>query len=307
MGGAVLLGMLAYDIFFTVFHSRGRGGPVNRTISAAVWRVAHRFGRRRDGTARDGLLSLAGPAIVLAALLTWVMLLVGAFALIYYPWIGSFLVSPGSTRTGWSEALYYSGYVAATLGLGDLVPDLPALRLLTVLEALGGFAIVSVAITYFLAVYRELVAMQSLAADIAALCARGTSPLLDFTRSHGTAMLARWSEQFSAALSHVLLAHFQYPVLHYFRPLVPSRALPVQLGMLLRLREEVAAEAARGSDGEIGTLASHPSFVALNHTLDEYLAEVDRLFVRPERRGATKGGAGESSRRHDRLLEYMLY
>ena len=90
--GAALLLLLAADVFFTVFSPHGRGGPVNRRQNRALWALFRASGRRRDGSARDRWLPLAAPFMVVSTLAFWVLWLVIGFALVYYPWIESFLV-----------------------------------------------------------------------------------------------------------------------------------------------------------------------------------------------------------------------
>lgn len=300
--GSLLVLLLASDVFLTVFHSRGRGGPVSRRHNRLLWAMLRRLAR---GSHSPALLSLGGPVMVVATIAMWVLLLVTGFALIFYPWVATFLVSPGSLRTPWAEALYYSAYTAATLGFGDVVANSEALRLITTLEAFGGFALLSVSMTYFLSVYRQLIVMQSLAADISGLFASGgPERVVDFAREEGHEVLARWSEQLSRGLSTVLLSHFQYPVLHYFWAKKPSRALPVQLGPLLGLRRLVL----EADSPPMNTFAVHPSFRALEHALEEYLGEVDSLFI-PKRFGFGDGPkAGDDvEQAHGRLLAYMRY
>lgn len=299
----MLVVLLTLDVFLTIFHAQGRGGPLTRRLSRLVWSATRAAGQRADGSKREGVLALGGPALVVTTLVVWVLLLVAAYTLVYYPWIHAFLVSPGTLRTGWLEALYYSGYTAATLGLGDVIAGPEALRIVTVLEAFGGFALLSVSTSYFLSVYRELVAMQSLASDISSLFSEGEEPVVRFTRDEGYEALARWSEQLSSDLSRVMVAHHQYPVLHFFRPREQARALPVQLGALLRLRSLVAAE--HGCPALAG-LGRHPSYRALMNTLDTYLAAVDRFFV-PGRVRDGSTGAEKTEKAHARLLEYMRY
>lgn len=165
--GVALLALLFADVFLTVFHAQGHGGPLNRSQNRAMWTLFSAVGVRADGAPRAKLLAFAAPVMAIAALASWVVLLVFAFALIYFPSVQTFLVSPGQIRTPWVEALYFSGYTAATLGLGDMVPESEGLRLLAVLESFSGFAILSASVTYLLAVYRELVTMQSLASNVA--------------------------------------------------------------------------------------------------------------------------------------------
>lgn len=304
--GAALIAVLAVDVFSTVFHSRGRGGPLNRRLNRAVWALFRSVGRRGDGIVRGDLLAAAGPVIVIATLFVWVAILVVSFALVYYPWIQDFLVSPGSLRTPWSEAIYYSGYTAATLGTGDLVPDAPALRLLTPLQAFGGFALLSAAVTYFLAIYREVLRMQALASDLAAYFRRGTDEIVEYVRSRSAEPVARWSEGISSSISEVLLGHFEYPILHYFRPARIDKALPVQLGRLLELDE--AVRAGGGAPG-LDELRDHPSYRALQHSVDSYLREVGELFLPHGKLAATSGGVEDAPAAdlHSRLLDYMLF
>ena len=86
---------------------------------------------------------MGGPFLAVLTPPAWALIVVAGFALIFYAWIEGFLVSPGSLRAPWAEVLYYSGFSAATLGTGDVLADLPALRLLTILEGLSGFALLS--------------------------------------------------------------------------------------------------------------------------------------------------------------------
>lgn len=300
--GVLMIVLLTMDVFFTVFHAQGQGGPLTRRLCRVVWSATRSLGQRRDGSKRERVLALGGPVLVVTTLLLWVVLLVVAYTLVYYPWITTFLTSPGSLRTPWVEALYYSGYTAATLGLGDLVAEPEMLRLVTVLEAFGGFALLSVSTSYFLAVYRELIAMQSLAIDISGLFSAGEDQVVEFTRNEGYEALARWSEQLSSGLSRVLVSHHQYPVLHYFRPREETRALPVQLGALLRLRGLVATD--HGSPA-LATLRRHPSYLALMDSLESYLAGVDEYFIPGRDHGRSAGD--ETERAHMCLLSYMRY
>ena len=97
------------------------------------------------------MLERCGPVSALSSILSWIALLVLGFSLLYYPAIGRFASEPAGPD--WAEALYYSGYVASTLGIGDLVAPTPTLRLLTVVEALGGYTLLGVSITYLVSIY----------------------------------------------------------------------------------------------------------------------------------------------------------
>lgn len=298
----VLLGVaLVVEVFVTVFFPQGRGGPFTRRQNHWIWRGFRATARRRDGSIRDTWLSLAGPVLVLATITCWVVWLVVAFALIYLPWIEEFLLTSGTRRPGWAEAVYFSGYTAATLGLGDLVPDHVALRLLTVLEAFGGFALLSASVTYFLAVYRELIRKHALATDLNSYFGGGVDAVLAFVEENGPDPVARWAESVSASLSQLLLAHYQYPVLHFFRSSDASRRLPEQLEHLMVLRRRVREDA----QGPIGGLARHPGYCSLQRTVGQYVSDLTRLFV-PGSGGAGGGPHDSVPEAHRRLREFTI-
>lgn len=287
-GLAVLL-VLFVDVFSTVFDPRGRGGPLNRRLNRAFWHVA----RKLPGG--DSILAIAAPLMVVVTLLSWVVLLIGGFAAIYYPFIGNFLVSPGSLRNPWAESLYYSGYTAATLGFGDIVPDRAAIRLLAPVEAVLGFALVSVSVTYLLAIYRELLAMQSLSAFIASYT-DDTEQLLATIQEAKSESPQRFAETVHASLLRVLESHFQYPILHYFRPPDRSRALPVQLSGLLELMTRMDCDSS----------SARLPFRNLEKSIDEYMLLVEKHFI-PERFETGVERDRERDRALVRLLRYMEY
>lgn len=300
LAGVALLMFLFTDVFLTVFHAQGHAGPLSRAQNRVVWRVFRAAGIRSNGEPRTGVLAMAAPAMIVTTLATWVVLLVAGFALIYLPRMDTFLFSPGALRTPWLEAVYYSAYTAATLGLGDMVADLESLRILTAVEAFAGFALLSVSVTYMLAVYRELLAMKTLASEIAGYVRPGVAYVRSFARSEGRDAVARWMESVTSALMHVMQAHFQYPVLHYFRPQEADSALPLQLTAL----RDLSATGGKSESGEKDP-ADHPSWRALQDATGVYLRTVEDVFI--PRTFEPRGADSDQERAHRRLLAYMVY
>lgn len=305
-GGAVLL-VLLVDVFLTAFHAEGRGGPLTRRLNRVLWRALRRLGTTGAGDTRPRILALGGSLHAVATIVTWGLMLILGFALIYYPYVPSFVSSPPAPGPSWVDALYYSGYAATTLGLGDVVATLPALRLLTVLEALNGFAMLTVAVTYVLAVYREAGKMQALASEIAAYFDAGVDTIAEYARGDAVAQIAAWEERIAASLLQTLEAHWQYPVLHYFRPRDDDRSLPLQLGKLISFLESTGTggekEDEAGSRRDEGVHA-RPSRELLERAVDSYLQNMDRQYVP----GAVEDGEDADPRRHQRrLLHHMGY
>ena len=290
IAAALMLALLLVDVFSTVFDPRGRGGPLNRRQNRLMWRLI-----RKVGADRPAFLALGAPLMVVTTLWVWVVLLVVAFAVAYFPFMDTFLKSPGELSHPAMEALYYSGYTAATLGFGDVVPALPWLRLLAPVEAFLGFALLSVSVTYLLAVYRELLAMHTLASTLNAYVR--AELVEELRRTEVPAEANRFLEYASVALLRNLTAHFQYPILHYFRPEDERSALPVQLAPLIDVMRPGHDEPSRGL-----------SFNAFRKAVEDYMNLVEEHFI-PEGFGleGISEQVSEAERAHIRLLRFMCY
>lgn len=259
--GILLLGLLALDVFVTVFHASGHAGPVTRRQNRLLWAGFRAVGIRSDGTSRERLLAFGGPTLVATTLLVWVGWLVLGYFLLYLPFISSFLVSPGSLRTPWMEALYYSMYTAGTVGLGDVIADAEALRVLTGLQAMSGFALFSLSITYLLSVYGELISARATASGISGYFAEGMAATLRRVEEARPEAFARWAEGITTALLRTTQAQFQYPVLNYFYSADRSRALPVQVGRLLEICRGPNGPRSRTRSGLSAVLSRTPACV----------------------------------------------
>ena len=230
VGGTLLIGLLFADLLMTVFHPQGHGGPLHRRLNRLLWSTLRCSMKGLQGATKDRFFALCGPLIAVFSVGTWGLWLILSFTLLYYPH-RSFLWSETGEST-WLDVFYFSGYVASTLGIGDIVPVTAALRLLTVVEAMSGFALFAIATTYLLAVYQHVAKEQVIALELAGR--------LIFEDSQQTqASIGSWGHSTARGLLEVAQAHGQYPVLHYFRPAEPERALVVQVGRLLEVLDSV--------------------------------------------------------------------
>lgn len=292
VGASVLL-LLAVDLFVTVFHPEGHGGPLTQRHNGAVWGLWKKAAP--SGKRRDGWLGLGGPVLAVLTPAIWALLLVAGFALIYYPWMERFLVSPGTLRVHWVEALYFSGFAAATLGTGDIVPDLAPLRLLSIVQALSGFALLSASLTYILAVYRENGRKTTLASELALHYRRGDAGAEPSAVAEEPEL---WLKHVVRELLHVTQAHAQYPILHYFRPSDAHNSLALQLEPLVRM------SGSGGLGSPAGDQPGSSEAALVSDSLDRYLTAADRRFVRSP---SGEAGGGSLDDRYRRLLDYLGY
>ncbi len=241
LGVAIFL-MLFIDIYVTVFVPRGGGGPISSRLYKHSWSIWKRLGGRLSGTRRRWWLAQLGPMLVPLTLMVWGVMLVGAFALIYAPWVSGFSISPEKSgpMSGWAMALYYSGYSAVTLGVGDIVPDGTAPRFLAVFEAGLGFALFTASVSYLLSVYGARDRSTAAALMMSRLVGRreGGNPvglLIGVSKAGSESELINMLEHLSLSMSELLEAVGEYPLIQYFHEPNDDRAISVALSDLLML------------------------------------------------------------------------
>ena len=159
--GALLVVLALRDIVHTLLHPSGRG-DASWWILRLVWRLWRRLSRGRPER-----LSLGGPLALLAVIGAWCVALVVGWALIYWPHLPHAFTAgegvPLEKRSGLVTALYFSVVSISTVGFGDITPTSDALRLLSGLEAIVGFALLTVSITWVLSVFPVLTRQRTLA------------------------------------------------------------------------------------------------------------------------------------------------
>ena len=161
----ILLGIL--DVFFTVLHYDGFGFLSSRlynNLFNAVRFVTRPLPRKYRALG----LSMAAPLMVPATIAAWILLISFGYALVYYESIGAktfYFSSPG-LKPSFLEALYLSGTAISTVGFGDITPQSTFYQLVTISEALLGFGVLTLAITYVLGIYGVLQQLGVLAAGV---------------------------------------------------------------------------------------------------------------------------------------------
>src|SRR5947207_7724194 len=86
--GVGLLLLTAYDVYATVLHARSRYGPVGERLNRSAWRVARAVAFRLPRARRHHFLNRLGPLLLPPLIGAYIVLLVAAFALVYYPRLG---------------------------------------------------------------------------------------------------------------------------------------------------------------------------------------------------------------------------
>jgi hypothetical protein len=296
--GVLLLLLLGADVLVTVLHPDGHGGPLNRRLSRAVWELFRLIGRNSDGSVRRRVVGFAGPLLAALVPVGWITLVVIAFALIYYPWAAELLRLQPESGPRWAESLFHSLNAAGTLGMGELADTHVRLRILTAIQGLAGFGLVTAALTYILGVYGIVATMHTLALEIhARLADPAQHP--DFSDERTEQEWESWLGDVARRLLRIRQGSGQYPILHYFRPRDDAAALLLQIGRLLDLRERL--------DEQQHRLLHTPSGRGFDRALTLYLLTLHAHFPgggAPPAEGAPD--PQDARRIHAGVLHYFM-
>lgn len=276
-GAAVIAGtflglVVMVDIVLTVLHPEARG-PLSHRVDTAAWRGVRTLARL---SGRSRLLAHAGPLAVLGTVLTWILGLLLAFALVYVPYIDGFARDEGIGFDGpaFVRSLYVSGVALTTVGFGDVVATTNPLRLATTAQAGAGLATFTAAIAYVLSLYPLVAAHRSTALRVNDL-------RLHYPDGAAAVAIAEDHSEIETLEADLTELHQdlrRFPVLYYFDAQddaeTPMRLLHGALVLLLTLRWGLDADA---------TSPRRQQAVALTTTLtrlmddfeDEYLGETD--------------------------------
>jgi hypothetical protein len=272
--GLVLIFSVAYDVYATILHARARSGPLSEGLNRGAWRLVRALAFRLSRPRRHRLLNAVGPLLLPGLIVVFIILLISGFGLVYYPHMPAhFSVDPRAESPAWIESLYFSGITLTTLGYGDISPRTSAMRLVAMAEAASGMALISLTITYLLAVYRALERKRAVAlsfyhqAEQGADVAGFISHHFVSGRFYGLEAALRTATR---DLQGLLESHIEHPVIHYFHPVEVHKSMPRMLFLEL---ETCAVVYACLDEGEYPDTYNHPEVrtlaVSARHVLRE--------------------------------------
>jgi hypothetical protein len=222
--GAFLIAVALRDVFDALFNPEGRA-VLSRSLMRATWRL---FRGRRS-------IALAGPAALIATVASWALLLLVGWALVWWPHIDDFN-NVGVSDPGFADALYFSMVTLTTIGFGDVTPASDVLRVITPIEALLGFGLLTATVSWLLGVYPALSRRRSLAYEITLLREAEKAQGQPLT-SMAPASLERILAELTSRLIAVERDLVTFPVSYYFRERDERFSLASAIPFLLELAE----------------------------------------------------------------------
>lgn len=224
----ILVGLL--DVFQTLLHPSGRGW-LTWLVFKAVWRASKQLHHK--------LGSFTGPVAIVVIISLWAILQTVGWALIYLPHIPQgYAYSAGVFPSQYfdiSEAVYVSLVTLATLGYGDIVPTDDWIRIISPLQALAGFALLTAALSWFMQIYPSLAQRRALALRLMLLHRARYArrlPRMD------PVTVSRLLETLAADIVQVRIHFTQNAETYYFREASREISLPATIAYALELCEE---------------------------------------------------------------------
>jgi Ion channel len=270
IAGLVLMVTILWDTFEAVILPRRirRKIRVTNLVYALTWPLWSYIPRRSKKWKKwEHYLSWYGPLSMFFLLAVWAFGLIISFAILHWG-----LRSPLKTPEGESGLLvdlYMSGSTFFTLGLGDVTPNTPLARVLTVMEAGLGFGFLALVIGYLPVLYT---AFSKREAQITMLDARAGSPptaaeILMRTGTAGAlASLQRLMADWEVMGAETLETHISYPALLYYRSHHTNQSWVVSFAAML----DVCALVIAGIE-KVDKWQAQLTFAMLRHSVVDLL------------------------------------
>ncbi len=116
--GTILLLLATVDLLWTTLWVDGGSGPLSARLTTGLWR-----GIRKASGIHSRTLSLAGPVVMVATLLAWVVLLWAGWTLLFAGGDTALLGTRDREPATWAGRIYYVAYSMFTMGNGDYSPQ----------------------------------------------------------------------------------------------------------------------------------------------------------------------------------------
>jgi len=272
--GTALIALAAHDIF-TVLLRPGAESRLSSGLARGIWSLLRRAGGRRRH-----VVALAGPLAVAAVICFWALALVIGWALIYLPhYPQEYVIADGTApHSAVVGALHISLTTVTTLGSANLLPKPAWLQVVSPIEALVGFGMLTAAVSWLLQIYPVLSRRRGLAYEIHLLADTERRLALDLPHLEQSAAAQLYAE-LTSRLIEVERDLVKFPITYYFAETDARFALSAAMPVLARIAER-------------GTAAQHPDAVRLRaemlrEAVDDLAATVVERFVLHRRHDVT--------------------
>jgi hypothetical protein len=210
LGGAILV-IAVIDPLWTTIWVDGHAGPITRRFGRVVDRLLALVIR-----ADHRMLSLAGPVVLITTVLFWALLLWTGWVVLFSADAGALLDPHTKVPATLAGRIYFTGYTMFTLGNGDFAPQGGFWQIASSVTSLSGLFLLTLSVTYVLAVIEAVVAMRSFASQVWALGHSSEELVANCWNGRGFPAVELQIVSITEQLNAVIEQHQAYPMLHYY-------------------------------------------------------------------------------------------
>lgn len=218
--GAFLVALMLTEIFVAFLLPRRvkRDPALVRTVFTYGWLPWRAMARRLPAQAADTMLGIYGPFGLLLNLVLWVATMMLGYACLQWA-VGSHL-GPGGATVDFGKDVYFAAATMTTDGPSGLAAQTTSARILQIVDAGSGLAVLAIVIGYLPSLYQ---AFSRREATVSQLDARAGSPpsagrlVLRTAQQDGWVSLNRYLASWEPWVADLMETHLAYPVLAYFR------------------------------------------------------------------------------------------
>jgi hypothetical protein len=233
--GAALIALVLFDVFLTVVVPRrsNRAERISPYLIAGLWPLWRRYAvRLHPDWRRENFLATFAPFSIVVLLITWVLILVISFGLVLHA-MGDDVKPPVND---FGSAIYLAGASLLTIGYGDIVPVGLVARIVVIVAAASGLALLALVISLTFNLYGSFARREVLVLLLdsrAGVPPSGVMMLETFGRQRIVEQLAPTFERYEAWTAEMLDSHLAYPLLPFFRSSHDGQSWISALGAVL--------------------------------------------------------------------------
>jgi hypothetical protein len=209
--GAFFVLFGAVDALWTTLWVDGNAGPLTRRHNSWLRRLILRLAGRRHR-----MLSLTGPAVLVASVLIWAMMAWSGWVLLFSADTHSLLQTRSGAPADLADRISFAGSTMFTLGSVDFSPSSSFWKIATSFAGLNGLFMLTLAVTYLLAIIEAVVAKRSFASQVWTLGRTAEEFILNTWNGHGFPAVELQIVSLTEQLELVTEQHHAYPMLHFY-------------------------------------------------------------------------------------------
>jgi len=265
----------AVDALWTTLWVDGNAGPMTRRHNSWLRRAILRVAGNRHR-----VLSLTGPIVLVASVLVWAISVWTGWVLLFSSDPRALVDTHSGATAEIADRIYFAGSTMFTLGSGEFTPSGPFWKVATSFAGLNGLFMLTLAVTYLLAIIEAVVAKRSFASQVWTLGRTAEEFILNAWDGHSFRAVELQIVSITEQLQLVAEQHHAYPMLHFYHEAAKRQSVAHSLAVF----SEVLLTFGHGVSESVRPAPA--ALVPAQRTIEEFLDTLQSAYVEPSKKCA---------------------